>query len=239
MRDSSHCPGKGQGGFGAGGELRLGLLGDLRLTLLDRQRGDLPLRLAGREVARDERDLGVVGRDVGLGRAIGGVPRIRQKLQRVEGRNLLGEAGRRERQSGGHMRIGARAHDLLLAGAGGGRRLEGLLGGDNVHRPQDAVALLGIDDLAVSFILAAELGAGRRLGEAGLMIERRIGGRADEQRAGEPGQHRAGEPADRDAPTVERRVALAVRLYGRLIANVGPVDLRQSGKEAPVGIEGH
>ena len=145
----------------AGGERALHVLGDLRLDLVLRQH-DRRRQGRRREVARRPGEVGVVLRDVG--RRLDGRAGVGEHLQRVERRHLVGEAG----GSGEQRRLDAGEqvvlHHLAVADLGRLGDVEKLLGGDDVDRLDQAVAL-GKAGLVAAHVLLLRQRRRRRGGE--------------------------------------------------------------------------
>ena len=122
---------------------------DLRLRLGERQFAGHRGGVGARQIALRERDFGVVLRRAGvgrrvrlLGRAAGQLQADRTAARRRRSRSASGSA------SVDSMREGPRLDDFLVADLDRRRRLEGLLGGDDVDRPHQPVALARIDPFA-------------------------------------------------------------------------------------------
>ena len=142
-------------------------------------------------------DFGVV--DPGLGffrRGDGVAAGAGEQPKRVEGGYFVGQAGLGKGQRGGDAGEGQGADDLAVAGANGDRRLEALLGGDDVDRLDQTVALARIDAGVAAVLLADDLGGLRRLGLVGLPVERTIRRGPDQAGPGQACQYGAGQPVN-------------------------------------------
>ncbi len=175
-------------------------------------------RFVGGEVALRKRDFGVVLRRAGVGRRVGFLGRAAGHHQRIERRHRVGEGIRRQRQRRRQDRERPHPHDFLVADLDRRRRLVGLLGGDDVDRPDQPVALARID--AFGLLVAGEIGEFRRLGEIRLAVEIEVERCADQRQAGEAGERHAGEPAQRDAPPLAAVDARFADLDRRLVAEL-------------------
>ena len=178
------------------------------------------------EVGGDEGDLGVdfgVGRVVGRRRAGRGFGRLH--AQRIEGRDVGGEFGGREREIAGDAHEGADAHDLAIADTAGlGVANDPALGVRFAGRRQ-AVGLARGGGGAVAGAAQRKLHALGHGGEIALAVERRKNGAAHEGRAAQTGQDCAAEPLYRHAAAIDEIAGLAVDGQRRLMAEVDMIGL--------------
>ena len=194
----------------AGRKRRLDVLGDLRLHLLRREGHERGQRLR-RKVPRRPGELGIVL--LRLRRCFDRCPRVREDLQRIERRHLVGET-RGCRQKGG-LDAGEvmHPHHFLVADLRRGGDAEDLLGGDDVDRLDQTVALMRVQS-RLARLFDDRFCRERVFREVRFVIERGIDGRADQHRSEKTGQAGPAQPAQRDSAMIEEGVALAVDLDG-------------------------
>ena len=191
---------------------------DLRLRFGEGQFAGGGGRFVGGEVALRKGDFGVVLGRAGVGRRVGLFGRAAGHHQRIERRHRVGEGIGGERQRRRQDRERPHPHDLLVADLDRRRRFVGLLGGDDVDRPDQPVALARID--ALGLLVADQIGEFRRFGEIRLAVEVEVERGADQRQAGEAGERDPGEPAQRDAPTLAAVDARFADLDRRLVAEL-------------------
>ena len=116
------------------------------------------------------------------------------------------------------MGEGVDFQDLLVAGLDCRRRLEALFFRDDINGLDETISLVRVDAEVEGDLLALRECGRRCLGEIGLIPERRVNGRADEDAAGKASQERAGKPAQRNFPGIQGSMAGAIGFYGRIHA---------------------
>ena len=201
------------------------MLGHLRLHLVGRERHVGGERLRG-EVARGPGELGVVL--LRLGRRLDRRAGVGQYLQRVERRHIVGEPGGGGQKRGLDAGEAAHPQHFLVAGAGRRGDAELLLGGDDVDRLHQPIALVRVET-GLAGLLDHGHGGNRLLGEVRFAVEGGVDGGADQGRADQAGQAGAHQPAQGHPSPVVEGVALASEDDGRLDALV-------EGQGMPAGV---
>ena len=146
-----------------------------------------------------------------------------QHLLRIEGRDIGGQFGDREREIAGDAHEGTHAHDLAVADAARGGNANDAaqaveLGG-TAAAGRSCARLRPVAD-AAERAAQRDLHAFRHGGEIGLAVERRENGAAHESRAAKTGQDRAAEPLHRDAAAIDESGVFAVDRQRRLVAEI-------------------
>ena len=181
-----------------------------------------------REIAHHDRKL--AGRfDV---RGFRGLVVFAHEFHRVEGRDVRGGSGGRQRETGCDTHKRAHAHDLAFADTHGGRDAQHLTREHVFAQHVDAIAFAVRIDRTFAAGLCSDTHNLRRRGEAIVSVERGINCAAHEARSGYGGDYGRSEPAHRHGATVDRLLVMAVNAKRRLVAEI---DFRSQGFEPFAG----
>ncbi len=196
-------------------------LHDLRFRLGLRQCSRGLILVARTKILDAKRHLRVVLHRAWIRRRFGDVGSPVHDLEGVERGHRVGEPGRSHGQSRFEPGEGSRLHHFLVADLDDCRGLECLFVRDNVDRPQEPIALAGIDAAILRVRQARRCGEFRRLGKIVLAVEIEIERRADQGHPAKTSERRAREPSKRRGAPLVAVEPLFTQSYRRLDSEVG------------------
>ena len=179
----------------AGRRLRLDPFDDLRVRLRERQFSFDRRSVGRRNVAAEERDLGIVRRRTRLQGHVALFGRGVRDLERIERGNGVRESGRRRREGRRKQRERSRPENFLVADLDRRRRLERVLRRYDVDRADQTIAFARVHAFALRGFLAGGRREFRRLGKIRFAIEAEVERGAYQRESAEARERDAEHPA--------------------------------------------